>query len=69
MALKQTSRQNGVNSTAPRPYYDRDRHILWLGDKIVKRYKQLAPVQELILCAFQDQGLAAPHPESALTGE
>jgi hypothetical protein len=41
------------------PFYDIGRHKLWLGDVLVKEFKQLAPEQEKILKAFQRRGWPA----------
>ena len=40
---------------AERPRYDGDLRELWLGRKLVKRFKQRAPDQHLILLAFQEE--------------
>jgi hypothetical protein len=40
----------------PLPCYDADRRELRLGDAVVKRYRQPAPDQELVLVSFEEQG-------------
>jgi hypothetical protein len=42
-------------SSASRPRYRRDLRELWLGRKLVKRFRQRAPDQHLILSAFEEQ--------------
>src|SRR5205807_30350 len=39
-----------------RPFYDRKRRKLWLGGRLVKRFKQRAPLQHGILSSFQKLG-------------
>jgi hypothetical protein len=41
------------------PFYDIGRHQLWLGNELVKEFKQLAPEQEKILKEFQRRGWPA----------
>ncbi len=40
----------------PRPLWDAARRELWLGPQLVKRFKQPAANQELVLAAFQEEG-------------
>lgn len=42
-----------------KPFWDAKRRELWLGDVLVKRFTRPAPLQELILAAFQEQGWPA----------
>jgi hypothetical protein len=50
------NRESAEAGGAEVPFWDRDRRELRLGDRIVKRFPRLAPLQELILQAFQEQG-------------
>ena len=45
--------QAADGSGQPRPRWDKERGELWLGDKLVKRFTQLAVIQEKILDAFE----------------
>lgn len=36
------------------PHYDADQRELWLGDQLVKRFRQPAPNQERVLSAFRE---------------
>jgi hypothetical protein len=40
----------------PKPHWDRNRRALFLGDKLIKQFKEPAPNQETILAAFQEEG-------------
>jgi hypothetical protein len=55
MRPKGHSGQLSDASRARRPHYDRDLRELWLGRKLVKRFRQRAPDQHLILSAFEEQ--------------
>jgi hypothetical protein len=46
---------NGTAGPERVPHYDRDRRELRLGDQVVKRFRQPAGNQELILLAFEEQ--------------
>ena len=48
--------QPGDAASAERPRYDCELRELWLGRKLVKRFKQRAPDQHLILLAFEELG-------------
>jgi hypothetical protein len=41
---------------AEEPSWDGKRRAMWLGDTLVKRFRQPSPVQELILAAFEEEG-------------
>ena len=51
------------------PFYDQERRALWVGSRLVKRFKQPAPTQHTILSAFQELGWPAriddPLPRAA----
>src|SRR5262249_37749609 len=59
MRLSPRSRRTDPRPSASRPHYDRDRRELSLGGKLVKRLKQRAPDQTLILDAFEEQNWPA----------
>jgi hypothetical protein len=40
----------------PLPCWDESRRQLWLGDRVVKYFRQPAPNQEAILSAFEEEG-------------
>jgi hypothetical protein len=42
--------------TEDRPHWDRRTRTLFFGDRVVKRLRRTAPIAELILQAFEDQG-------------
>ena len=48
-----TSTRSGVSQETPR--WDQERHELWFGDIVIKRFRQPAPNQEKILDAFQEE--------------
>jgi hypothetical protein len=48
----------GINGDAG-PRWDCERRILWVGDYVVKQFKQPAPNQELVLRAFEEEGWPA----------
>jgi hypothetical protein len=54
-----------VVSVAVLPVWDEERRELRWGDAIVKRFRVPAPNQELILCAFQEEGWP-PHIDDPL---
>lgn len=41
------------------PYWDRDRHELRLGSRVVKQFKLLSPNQEMILAVFDEENWPA----------
>lgn len=48
-----------VNGLAGKPVWHPSQRELWLGAHLVKRFKQLAPNQECVLAAFQEEGWPA----------
>ena len=52
------------------PFYDVDQRILWYAGRLVKRLRQQADVQEIVLRAFQRQGwpraLKNPLPKGSM---
>jgi hypothetical protein len=50
------SEVRGAAAFQPVPRWDRDRRELLLGGRLVKRFRQRAPVQETILAAFEEEG-------------
>ena len=50
------------------PRWDQERRTLWLGSQLIKQFKQPAPIQELILAAFQEEGWP-PHLDDPLPPE
>ena len=47
---------SAMKSSMSNPKWDRDRHELRVGDRIVKRFKRPAVNQETILATFEDDG-------------
>ena len=39
---------------------------MWLGDRLLKRFRQPAPYQTLLLQVFQEQGWDRPHLDGPL---
>jgi hypothetical protein len=37
------------------PHWDADRHVLYLGQQVVKRYKRPSPNQDIVLSAFEEE--------------
>jgi len=50
------------------PFWDSERRELRLGDIVVKRFRQPARNQEIILAAFQEEGWP-PHIDNPLSGD
>lgn len=48
-----------------RPRWDAERRELWLGIVLIKRFRRPAPVVELILAAFEEEGWP-PHIDDPL---
>jgi hypothetical protein len=42
--------------TESKPHFDRELRILWLDGAVVKRFREPAPNQQLILAAFEEDG-------------
>jgi hypothetical protein len=38
------------------PRWDRESHVLYLGQQVVKRYKRPSPNQDIVLSAFEEEG-------------
>ena len=45
----------------PLPHWDGVRRQLWLGARLLRQFRQPAPVQAAVLAAFQARGWAAGH--------
>src|SRR5687768_7642753 len=45
-----------VAHTGARPHWDAELRTLFIGDVIVKTFRQPAPIQEMILAAFEEEG-------------
>jgi hypothetical protein len=50
---------NGAETNATVPHWDRDRQELRFGDILVKQFKVPAPNQEIILSSFEEEGWPA----------
>jgi hypothetical protein len=54
---KELRAASGRQASRPsKPCWDAELRELWLGDVLVVRFRRLAPNQELLLSAFQEQG-------------
>jgi hypothetical protein len=57
---KQPSRRTPTRGAPPRrqarPRWDKIARELWLGDTLVKKFLRPAPLQELILAVFEEEG-------------
>lgn len=49
----------GASPSAEGPFYDQDRREFWVGNRLVKSYRQPSTVQQAILSAFQELGWPA----------
>lgn len=47
---------DGQQTAVQRPKWDRDRHQLWVGDRLVKCFKLPSPNQETVLTTFEEDG-------------
>jgi hypothetical protein len=48
--------QQRCRRTEGKPHFDRDLRILWLDGAVVKRFREPAQNQELVLAAFEEDG-------------
>ena len=54
-------RPGPADPTPPLPHWDPVRRQLWLGARLLRQFRQPAPVQVAVLAAFQARGWAAGH--------
>lgn len=53
----------------PTPQWDADARCLWLGDRLLKAFRQPAPYQTALLAAFEEGGWAAGHVDDPIPPE
>jgi hypothetical protein len=58
-----------IRATPIIPRWDNERGVLWLGDRVLKKFRQPAPSQSAILDAFEEGGWASRHPANFFTRE
>jgi len=56
-------------SGPPAPRWDGDARCLWLGDRLLKVFRQHAPYQTALLAAFEEGGWAAGYVDDPLPPE
>jgi hypothetical protein len=55
-----------VRTPFPVPFWDAGSRCLWLGDRLLKQFRQPAPNQTRLLAVFQEQGWAGRHIDDPL---
>jgi hypothetical protein len=65
----QRRQNNGASngSRHPLPLWDAVTRRLWLGDRLLKEFRQPAPHQTLLLAVFQEQGWSPAHVDDPIS--